>query len=165
MTPTPSESGAFSHAASSSHLSISDAPSPNTSLSIVDLPSQSSSQTATDALALLPASVGLCNLATENQLKANLLGQDRIYLLVLSREIEAFVERVVSGVQPATTPIRTSTSIFAALGPFFKLETVAGSKFQKMLQYKLAEWYGLRAAPGPEGSMVIGVLESMHEKT
>lgn len=117
-----------------------------------------------DILAHLPASVGLCNLVTENQLKESLLGKDRMFLLVLSKEIDSFITSAASGQQSSAAPETTSTSLLAALGPSFIVGVTATSKYQRMLVYKAAEWYGLRAVPGPDASMIIGVLDSLSTK-
>ena len=87
-----------------------------------------------------------------------------MFLLVLSKEIEVFVSRVISGQQGSTETGTISTSMLAALGPSFIVAASASSKFQRMLVYKAAEWYGLKAVPGQDGTMIIGVLEPLHTK-
>ncbi|KAE8537933.1 hypothetical protein D1P53_005995 [Cryptococcus gattii VGV] len=99
----------------------------------------------------LPAQVGLGLLHGEEQLKNALQSKDRMFLLVLAKEFEAFVARAVS----TTTTVGQSAQIAAT----------PTSKFQRMLVYKAAEWYGLKAVAGPEASMVVGVLGPLDEKS
>lgn len=86
-----------------------------------------------------------------------------MFLLVLAKELEAFLARAAAGaVSPA--PLAASTSTLAALAPSAPIAAVPTSKFQRMLVYKAAEWYGLKAVSGPEASMVVGVLGQLNEK-
>ena len=164
MTPVPSESGAMSHTGSSAP-SIGDHQSPSsTAISVGSQSSHVAQNIQSDNLVTVPASVGLCNLPTETQLKDSLLGKDRIFLLVLSKEIDGFILSIVNGQHPSAAPENMSTSMLAALGPSFVVGVAATSKYQRMLVYKAAEWYGLKAVPGPDGTMIVGVLESLHEK-
>lgn len=101
--------------------------------------------------AALPAQVGLGLLHGEEQLKNALQSKDRMFLLVLAKELEAFVARAAA---TATGTVGQSAQIGAT----------PTSKFQRMLVYKAAEWYGLKAVAGPEASMVIGVLGPFNEK-
>ncbi|KAK8864465.1 hypothetical protein IAR55_001714 [Kwoniella newhampshirensis] len=115
-----------------------------------------------------PAEFGLGGSHGEEQLKGALQSKDRIFLLVLAKEIEAFVGKVAAG--SATTvpqiPIQgATTSTMAALGPSTLIGVAPSSKFQRMLVYKAAEWYGLKAVPSQDGSMIVGVLESFSEKS
>lgn len=98
----------------------------------------------------LPAQVGLGLLHGEEQLKNALQSKDRMFLLVLAKELEAFVARA------ATTA--------SAVGPSAQIGATPTSKFQRMLVYKAAEWYGLKAVAGPEASMVVGVLGPLDGK-
>jgi len=164
MTPVASDSGRISHSGSSDPSHPDDNSANSTWVSTASHPSHPSQQSQYNSTLAVPASVGLCTLATENQLKDSLLGKDRIFLLVLGKEIEGFVASAVNGHQTTATPEATSTSMLAALGPSFVVTAAATSKFQRMLVYKAAEWYGLKAAPGPDGTMIIGVLDSLDEK-
>lgn len=111
----------------------------------------------------LPAEVGLGLLQGEEQLRNALQSKDRMFLLVLAKELEAFLARAAAGaVSPA--PLAASTSTLAALAPSAPIAAVPTSKFQRMLVYKAAEWYGLKAVSGPEASMVVGVLGQLNEK-
>lgn len=114
------------------------------------------------------AQVGLCDLPTEEQLKEALASKDRLFLLVVSKEIEAFINRIIAGETPdAMNQVAfgsTGSSALASLGSSAKIQAVASSKFQRMLVYKADEWYGLKAVAGPENSLVVGVLGTLHEK-
>ncbi len=162
MTPVASESGAVSLSGSSGPSNGDDRSPNSTSISTASQPSQNSQQQLqVNNSTIEPATVGLCNLATENQLKDSLLGKDRIFLLVLAKEIEGFIARVMNGETPSTDSLTISTSTLAALGPSFVVIAVAASKYQRMLVYKAAEWYGLKAVPGAETSMIIGIMGSL----
>ena len=120
-----------------------------------------------NTLPVIPAEVGLSTLPVERQLREAMFGKDRMFLLLLSREIEAFIGRIVQGVQntvavPQGTP---SSSVLASLGPSMILTTVTTSKYQRMLAYKTAEWYGLKGIALSDGAIVLGVVGTMNEKT
>lgn len=114
----------------------------------------------------LPAEVGLGLLQGEEQLRNALQSKDRMFLLVLAKELEAFLARAAAGaVSPVPPAASTSTlAALAALAPSAPIAAVPTSKFQRMLVYKAAEWYGLKAVSGPEASMVVGVLGQLNEK-
>lgn len=118
--------------------------------------SQASSNTQASAL----AEVGLGSLETEEHLKQALVTKDRMFLLVVSNEVEAFITRVSNG--EALTPISApGPSSLATLSPSVTFVAQASSKYQRLLVYKVAEWYGLKAVSGPESSMVLGVMGSL----
>lgn len=113
------------------------------------------------------ATVGLGSLAGEDQLKASLSSRsDRLFLIIVGKEMEAFIRDVVEGKAPSAAlsvaPGTASTSLLA--GPSFKLGTVPTSKFQRMLVYKTAEWYGLKAVAGPEAILFVGTMGGLPEK-
>lgn len=125
---------------------------------IVDMPAP------TDPFA---AAVGLGTLAGEEQLKASLSSRsDRLFVIIIAKEMEAFIRNVVDGQAPSAAlsvaPGTPSTSLLA--GPSFKLASAPTSKFQRMLVYKTAEWYGLKAVAGPDAMLFIGVLGTLHGK-
>ncbi|WVO22062.1 uncharacterized protein IAS62_003386 [Cryptococcus decagattii] len=99
----------------------------------------------------LPAQVGLGLLHGEEQLKNALQSKDRMFLLVLAKELEAFVARAATAA--------------SAVGQSAQIGATPTSKFQRMLVYKAAEWYGLKAVAGPEASMVVGVLGPLDGKS
>ena len=108
--------------------------------------------------------VGLGPLQGEEQLKTSLTTNDRIFLLVVAKEVEAFMYKVRSGELPniiPSIPVATnSTSALASMSASFIIGTHVSSTFQRMLVYKLAEWYGLKAVHVPEVAMIIGVVGS-----
>ncbi|WRT66438.1 uncharacterized protein IL334_003394 [Kwoniella shivajii] len=131
-----------------------------------------------------PAEFGLGTLQVEDQMKLALQSKDRIFLLVLSKEFESFINKLSSGQITSQSDINintngngdsnstnqvqtptTSTSIMAALGPSISIGVTPTSKFQRMLVYKTAEWYGLKAVPAQEGGMIVGVLGTLNEKS
>ena len=166
MTPLASESSRVSRSASSNpsdpvHISPQSLPA--------DAPSQASQSPLPPTFNVLPvppAEVGVSSLATETQLREAATGKDRMFLLLLSREIEGFIARAVQGEQQTiTVPQGTmSSSILASLGPAMVLSTATTSKYQRMLVYKAAEWYGLKGVAGPDGAIFIGVLGSLDDK-
>lgn len=118
------------------------------------------------------ADVGFGTLHAEEEIKKALTAKDRMFVLMLGKEFEAFIGRVhrgeyVTRVQSTQASTSTSTSLLDSLGPSKKIDVAAVSKYQRMLTYKLAEWYGLRAAPGIDGStsMVVGVVGSLEPKS
>lgn len=114
----------------------------------------------------LPAEVGLGLLQGEEQLRNALQSKDRMFLLVLAKELEAFLARAAAGAVPPVPPAASTSTLaaLAALAPSAPIAAVPTSKFQRMLVYKAAEWYGLKAVSGPEASMVVGVLGQLNEK-
>ena len=62
-------------------------------------------------------------------------------------------------------PISTNTtSVLASMTASFIVGLHISSTFQRMLVYKLAEWYGLKAVHVPDVAMVIGVIGSFDTK-
>ncbi|WWD17234.1 hypothetical protein CI109_101672 [Kwoniella shandongensis] len=153
--------------ASSNSSTSHDPPSPNPT-NISSFSGSTQPPPAFNATISHPAEIGLGGAHGEEQLKGALQSKDRMFLLVLAKEIEAFIAKVASGT--ATTvpqiPIQgATTSTMAALGPSTLIGAAPSSKFQRMLVYKAAEWYGLKAVPGQDGAMIVGVLESFDEKS
>ena len=107
---------------------------------------------------------GLGTLAGEDQLKVALEGKDRIFLLVLAQEIESFIQRIHPEHGGLALHTGAESGAGVILGPSFPVIAQATSKYQRMLVYKTAEWFGLKAIPGHEMSMVIGVLGSLDHK-
>lgn len=72
--------------------------------------------------------------------------------------------KVKSGESPniiPSIPLATnSTSVLASMTASFIVGSHVSSTFQRMLVYKLAEWYGLKAVHVPDVAMVIGVIGS-----
>ncbi|KAL7421819.1 hypothetical protein Q5752_003590 [Cryptotrichosporon argae] len=139
--------------------SASAAPSPD--------PTSGSSSSGHPAPPLLSttADVGLGTLQGEDELKNALAGRDRLWLLVLANEIEKFVERVHAGEAVPEHDVALPTSLLAeTFGPSKVLNSTPTSKYQRMLVYKAAEWYGLRAVSGTEAVMLLGVLGSLDGK-
>ncbi|EIW70369.1 hypothetical protein TREMEDRAFT_73438 [Tremella mesenterica DSM 1558] len=171
LTPMPDSS---SNRSSLTNLTTpsqrSSSPSPPTSLS--SDPVAPDSTAASDRAQVLdnlaPAEVGLCALRDEIQLRNALLSKDRLFLLVIAREVESFLALLkTSGASAAAVqmiPGGAGGSLAATLGPSFQLGSTPGSKFQRMLVYKTAEWYGLKACPGAEEKMVVGVQGNLSEK-
>ncbi|WVQ99453.1 hypothetical protein IAU59_006588 [Kwoniella sp. CBS 9459] len=160
MTPTASSS------------TNSNLPSPNpTTISLLSQTTQSTNpaQPAFSANISHPAEIGLGNLQAEEQLKSALQSKDRMFLLVLAKEFEAFITRVSTGQLPSTTqdPQLTgaSSSTMAALSPSTNIGVTPTSKFQRMLVYKTAEWYGIKAVPGLDGQMIVGVLGTFNDRS
>ncbi|KAK4686727.1 hypothetical protein P7C73_g3394, partial [Tremellales sp. Uapishka_1] len=137
----------------------------------VELPNRSPPipEQQSQGLHVPPAEIGLGTLHGEEHLKNALVSKDRIFVLVLAKEIETFISRVQNGSTTMSTNAingtSTSTSTVAALGPAMTIGAQPTSKFQRMLVYKAAEWYGVKAASGPEGSMIVGVLGSLDDKS
>jgi predicted hotdog family 3-hydroxylacyl-ACP dehydratase len=119
-----------------------------------------------NTLPVPPAELGLGTLQGEEQLKSALQSKDRLFLIMVSREMESFVRQVVAGQAPSAAAAiavgTASTSLLA--GHSFRVETSATSKFQRMLVYKAAEWYGLKAVAGTDASIFVGVLGSLSDK-
>lgn len=95
-------------------------------------------------------------------MKKALSGKDRMLVLMLGKEFEAFIGRVLRG-EHTTRVTLPASSAGIDLGPSKRIDVAASSKYHRMLVYKLAEWYGLRAVLGVDGSMVVGVLGSLDE--
>ncbi|WVQ80806.1 hypothetical protein IAT38_002912 [Cryptococcus sp. DSM 104549] len=177
--PSAGSAGASTSASSApSSAALPDPPSPNpttiSSLSATTFSSQPAAPGLPHAAAPTfnatvshPAETGMGSLHGEEQLKSALNSKDRMFVLVLANEVEAFIGRIATGQVAAggAGGAGSSTSVVAALGPSTPLGATPTSKFQRMLVYKAAEWYGLKAAPGPEGSMIIGVLGTFYEKS
>jgi hypothetical protein len=166
--------------AESSTASQSAHTSPNsTSVSTSSLPSV---PTSTHPAAL----VGFGTLQSEEELRSALGKKDRLFLVVVGKELEGFVRRVLKGVSgseqgsvsdevgdslsgaasvsSAPTPTVSSASRLAAIEPSMTLATQATTPYLRVLVYKAAEWYGLRAVAGPDGSMLVGVFDKLAEK-
>ena len=116
---------------------------------------------------MLYAEVGASSLGTEIQLRDALTGKDRMFLLLVSRELEAFIARVVNGEQGGITipPGHSASAALATLGPAMVLTTTTTSKYQRMLVYKVAEWYGIRGIGSQDGPIYIGVQGALNEKS
>lgn len=167
LTPLASESSRPSRSESTDPLPSSPQSSsvpPTTHSSVASLPSIQPSQVSYNALPVTPAEIGLSTLGTEKQLRDAAAGKDRLLILLIAREIEAFIGRVVNQEQSIFVPPSGATmlSVFNMASP---IATTMTSKFQRMLVYKAAEWYGLRGISGPEGIIYIGLIGSMDEKT
>ncbi|WWC89251.1 uncharacterized protein L201_004171 [Kwoniella dendrophila CBS 6074] len=169
ITPTADSRSNPSLASSSS----SNVPSPNpTTISLLSQTTNSTSNNNPIFTASIthPAEIGFGNLQSEEQLKVALQSKDRMFLLVLSKEFEAFINKLTNGQIPhisnytSQTPT-ISTSLMAALGSSMNIGVTPTSKFQRMLVYKTAEWYGLKAVPNQDGGMIIGVLGDFNEKS
>ncbi|KLT43978.1 hypothetical protein CC85DRAFT_284019 [Cutaneotrichosporon oleaginosum] len=107
-----------------------------------------------------PAEMGLCSLKDEEELKIALTTKERLSVLIIGKEIEAFIGRVHRGEHTSSVQSSqpsTSTSPLDQLGPSKKLDFAAHSKYLRRIVYKLAAWYGLRAVVGEKHSMVVGV--------
>lgn len=117
------------------------------------------------------AELGFGSLPSEEELKKALAAKDRMFVLMLGKEFEAFIGRVSRGehttrVVPSQASASSSSILLESLGPSKRIDVTATSKYQRMLTYKLAEWYGLRATPGVDaGSMVVGVLGVLDPKS
>ena len=114
------------------------------------------------------AAHGFGTLGGEEQLKQALGSKDRIFVVMLSNEIEAFIARYQSGERPAEAhnlphAVFTQTHL-GILDTSVRVQSQATSKFQRMLVYKAADWYGIKSAGGPEGSMYIGTQGPLAEK-
>lgn len=120
-----------------------------------------------NALPSPPAEIGLSSLATEKQLREAASGKDRMFLLLLSQEIEPFIKRVVSGEQGGIEVQQghATSAAMSTFGPAMMLTTTTTSKYQRMLMYKAAEWYGLRGICGPDNNIYIGVIGSLPVKS
>ena len=124
-------------------------------------------QPAFNVLPVPQAEIGLSSLATEKQLREAAIGKDRMFLLLLSQEIESFVKRVVSGEQGRieVQPGHVTSAALATFGPAMALATTTTSKYQRMLMYKAAEWYGLKGICGPDNLIYVGVVGSLPGKS
>lgn len=147
--------------------------SPNpTTISTSSLPGASgtgpASSGGTPAAAPTPkAEIGFGSLHAEEEIKKALSSKDRMWVLMLGKEFEVFIGRVVRREHTARIPssqASASTSVMDSLGPSKKIDVAAVSKYHRMLTYKLAEWYGLRAVAGVDGAMVVGVLGTLEER-
>lgn len=88
---------------------------------------------------------------------------------MVSTEIETFLHRCNEGEtseeaqavisQPGGAPL-------VAYGnyPTFKLQVQGTSNFQRMLAYKVAEWYGIKAISGPSNAIFVGLIAPLLEK-
>lgn len=84
-----------------------------------------------------------------------------MFVIMLSKEMEAFIARAHAGEKPAEAP---AVGPLVILGANVRMQSQATSKFQRMLVYRVAEWYGIKAVSGPEHSMYIGVLGTLDPK-
>jgi hypothetical protein len=73
-----------------------------------------------------------------------LRSKDRLFVLGLGQDIESFIQRLLSASPDTLMDVKP-------------LGVSAQSKFQRMLVYKAAEWYGLKAVAGGDGMVVIGL--------
>ncbi|ORX36627.1 hypothetical protein BD324DRAFT_626614 [Kockovaella imperatae] len=166
MTPLASESGVLA-GSDSSQSEIRPSSPHSVAVSNTSLPSQLS-KVSLSSNSSNSAQTGLGSLQTEEQVRIAASGKDRMFLLLLAREIESFITKVVQNEQPSVTipPGTASSSALAALGPSMMISSsFTSSKYQKMLAYKVAEWYGLKGVAGPDGSIVIGVMGTLNPKT
>lgn len=166
-TPTP-ESESAHHLSRTSSIR-SSAGLPGSSTAMPNLPPTIDSPNGSQQVHALKAEVGFGPLSGEDQLKSSLQGKDRIFLLVLAKEIEAFIEKIASGQEsniiPSIPLATNSTSVLASMSASFGVASHISSTFQRMLVYKLAEWYGLKAVHTPEVSMLVGVIGTMNPKS
>lgn len=122
---------------------------------------------------MIPQAIhGFGQLAGEEQLKFALQSKDRIFVVMVSNEIEAFIARVLAGEKPMEAQslphaVYTQTNL-SILGSSVKMQTISTSKFQRMLMYRAAEWYGVKCVTGPvtgpEAVMYVGTLGEVAEK-
>jgi hypothetical protein len=118
LTPVPGRSRSRS-ISSSSGPSNGDQPSPNsTSISAASQSSQPPRPAAVfNTLPVPPAELGLGTLQGEEQLKSALQSKDRLFLIMVSREIESFVRQVAAGQAPSAAAAiavgTASTSLLA----------------------------------------------------
>ncbi|WVW83983.1 hypothetical protein I302_106007 [Kwoniella bestiolae CBS 10118] len=167
ITPTADSHSNPSLASSSS----SNIASPNpTTISLLSS-SNSTNPPPTSASSSNMAEIGLGSLQCEDQLKSALQSKDRMFLLVLSKEIESFINKLSTGQisqesQPSEAQTQTQTQIpMVQLNASTTIGVTPTSKFQRMLVYKTAEWYGLKAVPGQDGGMIVGLLGEFNEKS
>lgn len=165
-TPTPESESAHHLSRTSSLLSSAE---PTSSSSVILNPAPNDLANGAQQLQIIKAEVGFGSLSGEEQLKSSLRGKDRIFLLVLAKEIEAFIEKIALGQEPNIIPsiplATSSSSILASMSASFAVASHISSTFQRMLVYKLAEWYGLKAINTPEVSMLVGVIGTMDLKS
>lgn len=88
---------------------------------------------------------------------------------MLSNEIEAFIQRCLKGenIQDAqVAAVLPGGSVFAIFGenPTIRIQSKDTSKYQRMLVYKAAEWYGVKAVSGPDNVIYMGLIEAVQEK-
>ncbi|OCF74551.1 hypothetical protein I204_04928 [Kwoniella mangroviensis CBS 8886] len=164
MTPTADSHSNPSLASSSS----SNIASPNpTTISLLNLSTNPppSSQSTTNSNGV--AEVGLGSIQCEEQLKSALQSKDRMFLLVLSKEIESFIIKLHSGQIPQQQQqVQTERQVpMIQLNASTTIGVTPTSKFQRMLVYKTAEWYGMKAIPGQDGGMIVGLLGELNEKS
>ena len=158
---TPLASGSSRHSPSVINDSLRTGLSPPRSLSAA-----SSSQpppSLFNASPLPSAEIGLSTLGTEIQLRESAMGKDRMFLLLLSRELETMIARITQGNLPEdyVPPVAPTGTLLAQIAPAFPLTTTTTSKYQRMLVYKAAEWYGLKGVAAPDGGIYIGVLGTL----
>lgn len=165
-TPTP-ESESAHHLSRTS--SIRSAAGLASSASAIPNLASTESTNGSQQPQFIKAEVGFGPLSGEDQLKSSLKGKDRIFLLVLAKEIEAFIEKVALGQEchiiPSIPLATNSTSVLASMSASFAVASHISSTFQRMLVYKLAEWYGLKAVNTPEVSMLVGVIGTMNPQS
>lgn len=161
-TPTPESESAHYLSRTSSF--------PSTAASSSSAPTTSSAQPEqSNGLYVPKAEIGLGPASGEDQLRSSLRAKDRIFLLVLAKEIEAFIAKVAVGEEPniiPSVPLATnSSSVIASMSASFAVASHISSTFQRMLVYKAAEWYGLKAVNTPEVSMLVGVLGTLDPRS
>lgn len=107
------------------------------------------------------AQVGFGSAPSEDALRHALSSKDRIFVVMLSKEMEAFIARIVAGEKPAESP---GQGHFSILGANVRMQSQPTSKFQRMLVYRVAEWYGIKAVSGPDLAIYIGVMGHLDPK-
>lgn len=70
--------------------------------------------------------------------------KDRLFVLGLGQDIESFIQRLLLAPPESLIDVKP-------------LGVSAQSKFQRMLVYKAAEWYGLKAVAGGDGNVLVGL--------
>lgn len=167
-TPTPESESAQHLSRQSSFPSTieSIASSQPTSASA---PQSESASGIQQELKVTNAEFGFGSMQGEDQLKKSLQGKDRIFLLVLAKEMESFIEKVTLGQEPNIIPsiplATSSTSVIASMTASFAIASHISSTFQRMLVYKVADWYGLRAVNTPEVSILVGVIGTINPQS
>lgn len=153
---------------------VGSIPPSNSSLSPIPPTMSNTSLPLSGAALAVPtpkAELGFGSLPSEEELKKALAAKDRMFVLILGKEFEAFIGRVSRGehttrVLPSSASSSTSAMLLESLGPSKRIDVTATSKYQRMLTYKLAEWYGIRAAPGVDaGSMVVGISGTLDPRS
>lgn len=172
-TPVPGSNSSSSRTNTSSSPPSTAPPltpsDPNTSTSLPVVPDTARPFPSAPIGLVIPQAIhGFGQLAGEEQLKVALQNKDRIFVVMVANEIEAFIARILAGDKPVEAQqlphaVYTQTNL-GILGNSVKMQTVSTSKFQRMLMYRAAEWYGVKCVTGPEGVMYVGTLGEMSAK-